>query len=142
MASSSGARRARPYDLGMVSERSAEDVLASLAPEERAAIETFCRRVVDEFGSRVRDIRLYGSKATGQDRPDSDIDLLVLLDGDDWQSEARISAVARDVHPFLSVIVKDYGAHHAPASRASLFYKELRRTSVKLLAHIGAHTTR
>ena len=33
------------------------------------------------FGGRLRGIVLYGSEARGTARPDSDIDLLVLLDG-------------------------------------------------------------
>lgn len=33
------------------------------------------------FGPRLRGIVLYGSEARGQSSPDSDIDLLVLLDG-------------------------------------------------------------
>jgi len=34
-----------------------------------------------EHGSRLRGIVLYGSEARGEASPDSDIDLLVLLDG-------------------------------------------------------------
>ncbi len=33
------------------------------------------------FGDRLRGVVLYGSEARGTARPDSDIDLLVLLDG-------------------------------------------------------------
>jgi predicted nucleotidyltransferase len=35
----------------------------------------------DAFGERLRGVVLYGSEARGQADPDSDIDFLVLLDG-------------------------------------------------------------
>lgn len=38
-------------------------------------------RLEAAHGPRLRGVLLYGSEARGQARPDSDIDLLVLLDG-------------------------------------------------------------
>jgi predicted nucleotidyltransferase len=47
-----------------------------LVQEQRA-------RIVDFLAARgVRDVRLFGSLARGEDDPDSDIDLLVELEGD------------------------------------------------------------
>ena len=37
--------------------------------------------LVEAFGPRLRGVVLYGSEARGDAEPDSDIDLLVLLDG-------------------------------------------------------------
>ena len=46
------------------------------------AILNQCRRNLSAtFGKRLRGTVLYGSEARGQAGPDSDIDLLVLLDG-------------------------------------------------------------
>ena len=39
------------------------------------------RRLLDAHGHRLRAVVLYGSEARGVARPDSDLDLLVLLDG-------------------------------------------------------------
>ena len=39
------------------------------------------RRLRAEYGSRLHGVVLYGSEARGDARPDSDIDLLVLLEG-------------------------------------------------------------
>ena len=39
------------------------------------------RRLAEAFGERLRGLVLYGSEARGQADPDSDVDLLALLDG-------------------------------------------------------------
>jgi predicted nucleotidyltransferase len=38
------------------------------------------RRLAEAYGSHFRGVVLYGSVARGDDRPDSDIDVLLLLD--------------------------------------------------------------
>jgi predicted nucleotidyltransferase len=42
-----------------------------IAPEQRALIADICRR----YG--VRRLQMFGSAAVGEDRPDSDVDLLI-----------------------------------------------------------------
>jgi uncharacterized protein len=37
-------------------------------------------RLVDALGARLRELRLFGSVARGEAGPDSDVDVLVLLD--------------------------------------------------------------
>jgi predicted nucleotidyltransferase len=50
-----------------------------------------CRdRLAAHYGERLAGLVLYGSKARGDARPDSDFDLLVLLQGPfDWFDELR-----------------------------------------------------
>jgi predicted nucleotidyltransferase len=48
----------------------AEDLLAEIKP-----------KLADAYGPRLQSIVLFGSEARGEARPDSDIDLLVLLKG-------------------------------------------------------------
>ena len=116
----------------MVSDVPAHEVLARLAPEERAWVEEFRDRVRAEFGARVRDIRIFGSKVRGDFHDESDIDLLVLIDDGDRGSFDRIGAIAHSINSWLQVHTFDFDAYHAPKSRASGFYRELRKESVKL----------
>lgn len=39
------------------------------------------RRLQAAYGSRLKGVVLYGSEASGQSQPDSDIDLMVLIEG-------------------------------------------------------------
>ena len=49
--------------------------------KHKRLIEEIKQRLVATYGDRLRGVVLYGSEARGEARPDSDIDLLVLLEG-------------------------------------------------------------
>ncbi|MDQ3306034.1 MAG: nucleotidyltransferase domain-containing protein [Actinomycetota bacterium] len=116
----------------MVSPVPAEDVLARLAVEERVWVTEFRDQLRARFGDRLRDLRLFGSKVRGDDHDESDIDVLVLIDGcteDDrdvvWEQASAISFL-------LMPAISDFETYHAPRSRASGFYEEMRQESVRL----------
>lgn len=56
-----------------------------LKPRDRAALQSFIQKIQTAYRDRVQEVILFGSKARGDDLPDSDIDVLVLLRDDDWQ---------------------------------------------------------
>lgn len=49
--------------------------------ERRELLTEIRQRLLKAHGQRLRGVVLYGSEVRGEARPDSDIDLLVLLDG-------------------------------------------------------------
>lgn len=116
----------------MVSGSAAEVVLARLADQDRRAVERFRDELRRRFGARLRDLRLYGSKVRGDDHRESDIDLLVLLDAVDWPTERVIIDLAGDVDPRLAPAIDAFDRYHAPPSRATGYYREMRRESVRL----------
>jgi predicted nucleotidyltransferase len=65
-----------------------------LSPQERKAVNAFVAVLHREYPERVHDVILYGSKARGDSHPDSDIDLLVIVDDDDWRLSHAISTLA------------------------------------------------
>jgi uncharacterized protein (UPF0332 family)/predicted nucleotidyltransferase len=71
--------------------------LSPLQPNERAAVQAFADRLRDQFGERIARTVLFGSKARGESGPDSDIDILIVADADDWQFEERIHSIASAV---------------------------------------------
>jgi predicted nucleotidyltransferase len=110
----------------------AEEALDRLSPRERQWVEEFHDRVRDLLGSRLRDVRLFGSKARGDAHPESDIDLLVLVEHLDPAEAEEIVVAAYLITPWLVPVVRDFDEYHAPISRATGFYKELREESVRL----------
>lgn len=116
----------------MVSPVTAEEALGRLDPTERGWVEGFCTRVRDAYGERIRDLRLFGSKVRGDDHEESDVDLLVLVDRLDRETTEGIHEIARSVSSRLEPWVFDFDRYHAPKSRASGVYKEIRKESVRL----------
>ncbi len=116
----------------MVSPVPVEEVLASLKPEDRRSVEAFRDAARRHFGPRLRDLRLFGSKVRGDDHDESDIDVLVLLDGCDTQDRHAVWDLAGSIDLTLMPVTSDFETYHAPRSRASGFYEELRKESVRL----------
>jgi predicted nucleotidyltransferase len=76
-----------------------------LAPHEYQAVMAFLERLNAYYPDRVIQAFLFGSKARGDSRPDSDIDILLIVDGDDWQFQHAISDVASDVSLEYGVLI-------------------------------------
>jgi uncharacterized protein len=53
----------------------------SIPPSLRPALDAYAARLRAVFGARLREVRLFGSFARGDAHEDSDIDVLVLIDG-------------------------------------------------------------
>ena len=53
--------------------------LAGLKKTELAAVKAFCNGVRKTLGNELVDLRLFGSKARGKAREDSDIDIAVVV---------------------------------------------------------------
>lgn len=51
------------------------------------------------YGARLKRVLLYGSRARGDHQPDSDYDVLVVLDNpfDLWTERKRLSALSSDI---------------------------------------------
>ena len=66
-------------------------------------------RLEGAFGSRLRGAYLYGSHARGEATPDSDVDILVLLDGEIAYG-SDLAAAIDSVYP----VVLDWGVCISP----------------------------
>lgn len=108
------------------------EALGRLDPQRRRWIEEFRDALRPLLGERLKDLRLFGSEARGNGGPESDIDLLVLVDGLDEETWRAILDTAHSISPWLSPLIEDYERYHAPRSRATGLYKAIRNESVRL----------
>ncbi len=72
-------------------------------PETSTALGRFKEALLRRFGARLRSIRLFGSRASGGDHPESDIDVLVLIDGLSRREKAEVLDMAADISLDLGV---------------------------------------
>ena len=59
-----------------------------MADERRRLIERYVDSVQKIYGSHLKKVILYGSCARGDDNPDSDVDLMILVDLSEEEAEA------------------------------------------------------
>jgi uncharacterized protein len=83
----------------------------SLSLLEQQALARFRDEVREALGSRVVGLRLFGSRARGEGRGDSDLDVLVLVDGLTRADRARVLDIGADISMasglVLSPLVRD-----------------------------------
>ena len=105
-------------------------MMVRLKPPDAAAVADFAARVRSALGSGVIDMRLFGSKMTGRDVPDSDIDILVVVGEARIDVEDRILAIAFDVNlaydVFISPIVVGQATLDDPVWRITPFLRAAR----------------
>ena len=71
-----------------------KEMLARIVQE---TVDAFLSRLRGRYGSRVVDVRLFGSQARGEAREDSDVDVLVLLDHVEPDDDRAITDMASDL---------------------------------------------
>ncbi|HIC91138.1 MAG TPA: nucleotidyltransferase domain-containing protein [Syntrophaceae bacterium] len=65
--------------------------------KDRLAVKEFCNKVRDRLGKTVRVIKLLGSKVTGRDMPESDIDLFIVVSKNTPEVEDIILDIAFEI---------------------------------------------
>ncbi len=65
--------------------------------EVQRVMRDFQCRLQRHFGSRLRDVRLFGSYARGAAHEDSDVDVFVLLDQMDYEAQRDVLNIAADL---------------------------------------------
>ncbi|MDQ7826411.1 MAG: nucleotidyltransferase domain-containing protein [Candidatus Eremiobacteraeota bacterium] len=110
--------------------------LSRLTPFEHHIAAEFARRVRERKGKRILLMKVFGSRARGEARADSDLDILVLLDEMSLPDSREICAVATDLLlekelPFqISPRVMTKAHFEEIMSRELLFPKEVERDGI------------
>ena len=113
---------------------------ASLSDAEHRVLERLGSALEAEFGSRLRSVWLYGSRARGEKpHPESDVDLLVVLDRSSMDDDHRVydivwsAAEKVGVSPVLfSTLVYDVDRIAQRREIRSFFIQEVDRDKIVL----------
>jgi len=76
-----------------------------LSPNERQAVASFVVQLRQHHPGRILQTILFGSKARGDSQPWSDIDILVVVDSEDWRFQHAISTLAARVSLEYDVLI-------------------------------------
>jgi predicted nucleotidyltransferase len=95
-----------------------------------------CRETLSSVYPEV-EIILYGSQARNAAQPDSDIDLLVLLNGplsaeDKKNIHDMLYDIALDDNAVISVIIKAVDKWNLPISQATRLYQIIQKEGIKV----------
>jgi predicted nucleotidyltransferase len=121
-------------DQAMMVRRAIGDPVMPASPADDPVLRRFRATLEDIYGDRLERVVLFGSRARGEARADSDYDIAVFLRGfhDRWREVDRIVPVVTD-------IIDDTGAViHAMPYRAGAYQdrtslmREIRREGVDL----------
>jgi predicted nucleotidyltransferase len=116
--------------------------LKHLQPTEQQALDEFIRLIQKQFSDLVQLVLLFGSKARGDDTLDSDLDVLVVVDSDDWRLHKQIRYLAADVclKYDLNLSPRVWSVSHLQKMKeieASL-YRNIQRDGINLLERTPA----
>jgi len=68
-----------------------------LNKQEETALKQFKADLQQVLGNQLIELNLYGSKARGDDRPDSDLDVLVIVATDDCHIRESVYNIVTDI---------------------------------------------
>jgi predicted nucleotidyltransferase len=82
-----------------------EKIPVYLAPREKRAVNALISRLRKAYGEQIKQAFLFGSKARGDAKSDSDIDLLLLVEKETWAIKDEISDMVADINLEYDLLV-------------------------------------
>lgn len=103
--------------------------------KEKEALETLKNKLRERFGDALSEVRVFGSRIRDEHTPESDIDVMILLDTPvDWRLEKEIHYLLADINLehdiFLSARI--FSTHEWQSSRFRItpLFKAIEREGV------------
>jgi predicted nucleotidyltransferase len=117
--------------------------LVFLPEQDRRALEAFVEHVRQTYPNRVHVITLFGSKARGDSHAYSDIDVLLIVDKEDWRFRHAISGIAADVSLAYNVLIGPRIISRERWARMRryrfTFYKNVQADGIDLTPDLNPH---
>lgn len=108
-----------------------------LTDDERRIATAFINRLRGKFDRRLVSIILFGSRARGEAEPDSDMDLLVVMTGVDFETRQTVRHLAVEVWLeyglYLSTRVWSREHWRNVEEIQTTLYRNIRRDGIELL---------
>jgi predicted nucleotidyltransferase len=107
-----------------------------LKSKDTAALEAFLQRLRAVLGNNLIEVKLFGSKATGRDDPDSDIDVLVVVKESGVEVEDQVLDIAFEVNlkheVYISPRVIDPATLNDPVWKITPFLQAIAKEGISL----------
>lgn len=107
-----------------------------MGERDRALVEEFRQRLPLEVRQHIRQMIMYGSRARGDARDDSDLDLVALVDEISPELEQSLDETAynvmwdHDFKPIISLKVFTENRFNTSEAKGFSFYRNVRREGV------------
>jgi predicted nucleotidyltransferase len=82
-----------------------ENTLARLSEIEQVAVKTFVQDIRKQYSDQILAVALFGSKARGDDDPESDIDLLVITNSESYDFRSALWRIASEISLNYNVLI-------------------------------------
>lgn len=82
-----------------------ENALTLLSKDEQAAIRTYVQDIHRQYPNEILSVALFGSKARGDDDPESDIDLLVITNSESNDFRSALWRMASEISLNYDVLI-------------------------------------
>jgi predicted nucleotidyltransferase len=111
--------------------------LNHLTKSEVDAILELKKRLRENFGKKLREIRIFGSKVRGDFDKESDIDIFVVFDREvDWDFENKVSHIAYDIDlefgVLFNLIIFSAARLKEPKYKILPFIQNVKKEGVKI----------
>lgn len=107
-----------------------------LAPSIQQAVTAYAKLVRAELGQRVTQLAVFGSHARGEATPDSDVDVVIVVDDLTGAEGRRLAALAGDILTEHGVLISTFTASTARMAelrdRERLIAREIARDGVPI----------
>lgn len=118
--------------------------LDHLTDEERETLAEFLRALREQFDGRVQAVVLFGSRARGEAQAESDMDVVVVMNGADLAASKGVRYLGVEVWPkhgiYVSTRVWSQAHWRRLEKLQTLLYQNIRRDGIDLLGLDSAQT--